>query len=59
MGINQVEWYRMIHLDLFRRKADSVHEKEKQKEKEIGEGTPLPFPEQFELKGECHRCSEM
>jgi hypothetical protein len=59
METNQVECDRIIHLDLFRRKTDSVHEKGKQKEKEIGERTPLPFPERFELRGESYRCSEM
>jgi hypothetical protein len=34
-------------------------EKKKKKKKEIGEGTSLPFPERFGLRGGSHRCSEM
>jgi hypothetical protein len=33
--------------------------KEKQKQKDIGEGTVLPFPERFELRGEISRWSEI
>jgi hypothetical protein len=42
-----------------RNEYESVWRKEKQKRKEIGEGTSLPLPERFELRGESHRCSEM